>query len=236
MCRLYLQVHNLSDITTGDGLRIDKSTYTGLQNTNTYRLRVASSGYTWQWKLGRVEGRHSLGVFRRAPISYPSYILSAQGMGWRNMQFSLAMVVWWNNDTIYNRVSNTLAWRYTTTHSRRRHMNREYSRILLTSYDISSLQLCTMNRHNTDNRVNFTGIWTRGPVREIRQTDFLTFLRSEYKHEKWIYQNITIVGDLSQLVTALKIVISELFVTAHLISVMAPRSGALTVSVLSREE
>ena len=33
-CRIYLQVITLSDISTGDGLRIDKSTYTGVKNTN----------------------------------------------------------------------------------------------------------------------------------------------------------------------------------------------------------
>ena len=86
-------------------------------------------------------------------------------------------------------------------HRRRRHMNREYHRIIMTRYDTKSLRPCTVNRRLTGNRIKFTGICIQGPIQEVRTTNFLDFLRSECKHEKWVYQNITIVGDIKNIAT-----------------------------------
>lgn len=70
-------------------------------------------------------------------------------------------------------------------------------------YDTTSLQTCTVNENFTDNHCKFPGICIQGHICPVKQTDFLAFLRSECKHEKWAYQNITIVSNISQLATVL---------------------------------
>ena len=60
-----------------------------------------------------------------------------------------------------------------------------------------------MNIQITGNKIKFTGICIQGPIQRLRATTFLDFLRSECINEKWVYQNITIVGDMPQLATAL---------------------------------
>ena len=113
---------------------------------------------------------------------------------------------WWyddNNDIIYNWVTDTLAWQYTTIHGCRRHINREYQCIRLTRYDTVSLRPCTVNRQITGNKIKFRGICIQGTIQRVRATTFLEFLWSECINEKWVYQNITIVGNVSQIATAL---------------------------------
>ena len=51
--------------------------------------------------------------------------------------------------------------------------------------------------------MKFTGLYTQGIIREPQPIDFLAFLRKECTHEKWVYQNIIMVGDVSQLVDSL---------------------------------
>ena len=88
-------------------------------------------------------------------------------------------------------------------HGCQRHMNREYQRIHLTRYDTVALRSCTVNRQITGNKIKTTGICIQGPVQRVCATTFLDFLRSECINKKWLYQNINIVGNVSQLATAL---------------------------------
>ena len=114
---------------------------------------------------------------------------------------------WWydvNDDMIYHQVTDTLAWTYNTDHDRRRHMNREHNRRDIKNYDTTRLKPCTVNPHLTGNRVTFTGLCRQGRRRDVQPTDFLTFLRSECTHDRWVYQNITMVGEMSQLTSALR--------------------------------
>ena len=76
-------------------------------------------------------------------VGVPSLILptSYQLNEW-DENINVTSWYWWYDETddiINKRVTDTLAWQYTTTHDRQRHMNREYQRIRLTRYDTVSL-------------------------------------------------------------------------------------------------
>ena len=118
-CRLYLQVIHLSDITTGDGYRIDKSSYAGSVNKclhTKYLWPVQSKPGNADWKEWRKSITIAFFVVLIALILPISYQLNE----WDD---EIPITRWYwcydeSTDTLYNSIKDILVWQYTTVHSR----------------------------------------------------------------------------------------------------------------------
>ena len=205
-CRLYLQVINLSDITIGEGKRIQYTSYHRICNT------IMKTEY--EWLVQKIHGRLDWIEWRREIdsvfyVSVPFLLLPSnyQLKNW-DEDIPTSRWNWWYYEIkyiIYQSLISTLSWKYTTQHQQRRRYNRIYLCETISHYSYDTIRQCTVNKHRSfSNGINFTGVCVLGPIKLLLSPTFLLFLHSVCTSEKWAYQNITLSDYLPSIVSVFK--------------------------------
>lgn len=70
--------------------------------------------------------------------------------------------------------------------------------------DTTSLTPCTTIQHNTSDAMAITGTCERGPIKQLREDNFMDYLRTQCVGEKWVCQNFTVNYDLAAIALSFK--------------------------------